>query len=169
MRRPGVRIPSRPPSFKRPRACQTVLPRHARTKFTTGSLPVPRHPPGATLPKRRLIGKHYRFTRLSGACSRSLLSLCPRTAFNTTVNGATFSGLTYRFTNKFLPIFRHVIRRQIRRRNLRPSLKRKQFHRHARAERPSTIHLHRRQFTKRPKVKHLFSIATPPRFCSASA
>ena len=32
MRRPGVRIPSRPPSFKRPRACQTVLPRHARTR-----------------------------------------------------------------------------------------------------------------------------------------
>src|SRR6267143_2319106 len=32
MRRPGVRIPSRPPSFKRPPACRTVLPQHPRTR-----------------------------------------------------------------------------------------------------------------------------------------
>src|SRR2546423_12899621 len=34
MRRPGVRVPSRPPSFKRLRACQTLLPR-----TLAGSLP----------------------------------------------------------------------------------------------------------------------------------
>src|ERR1700757_999372 len=78
-----------------------------------------------SLPTSRLPG-------LSRACSRSLPSLCPRIQYHRQRRHILWLHIPVH--NKFLPIFRHVIRRQIRRRNLRPSLKRKQFHRHARAE-----------------------------------